>query len=90
MYLRIPDKSVVDKQAKEAFDYFVTLWKEYLNAQMIERYSQEIVADYQKGVQEQAMWANLKSSGKLPRRNSSGPEQIAKRKEEGAGVEGAG
>ena len=65
MYLRIPDKSVVDKQAKEAFDYFVTLWKEYLNAQMIERYSQEIVADYQKGVQEQAMWANLKSSGKL-------------------------
>lgn len=65
MYLRIPDKSVVDKQANEAFDYFVTLWKEYLNAQMIERYSQEIVADYQKGVQEQAMWANLKSSGKL-------------------------
>jgi len=65
MYLHIPDKSVVDKQAKEAFDYFVTLWKEYLNATMIEKYSQEIMADYQKGVQEQAMWANLKSSGKL-------------------------
>ena len=65
VYVRLPDKSVVDKQAKEAFDYFVTLWKEYLNAQLIERYSQEILAEYQKGVQEQAMWANLKSSGKL-------------------------
>ena len=64
-YVRLPDKSVVDKQAKEAFEYFVILWKEYLNAVMIERYSQEIMADYQKGVQEQAMWANLKSSGKL-------------------------
>lgn len=64
-FLRLPDKSVVDKQAKEAFDYFVILWKEYLNARYIERYSQEIMADYQKGVQERAMWANLKSSGKL-------------------------
>lgn len=65
VYVRLPDKSVVDKQAKEAFDYFVILWKEYLNAQMIEKYSQEILAEYQKGVQEKAMWANLKSSGKL-------------------------
>lgn len=65
VYMRLPDKSVVDKQAKEAFDYFVILWKEYLNAQMIERYSQEILADYQKGVQEKAMWAKLQSSGKL-------------------------
>ncbi len=65
IYLRLPDKSVVDKQAKEAFEYFVILWKEYLNAVMIERYSQEIMADYQKGVQEKSMWANLKGSGKL-------------------------
>ena len=65
VYMRLPDKSVVDKQAKEAFDYFVILWKEYLNAQMIEMYSQEILADYQKGVQEKAMWANFQSSGKL-------------------------
>lgn len=65
VYVRLPDKSVVDKQAKEAFEYFVILWKEYLNAVMIERYSQEIMADYQKGVQEKAMWANLKGSGKL-------------------------
>jgi hypothetical protein len=64
-YVRLPDKSVVDKQANEAFEYFVILWKEYLNAVMIERYSQEIMADYQKGIQEKAMWANLKSSGKL-------------------------
>ena len=63
--MRLPDKSVVDKQAKEAFDYFVILWKEYLNAQTIEMYSQEILADYQKGVQEKAMWAKLQSSGKL-------------------------
>ena len=65
VYVRLPDKSVVDKQAKEAFEYFVILWKEYLNAVMIERYSKEMMADYQKGVQEKAMWANLKSSGKL-------------------------
>ena len=65
MYLRLPDKSVVDKQAKEAFDYFVILWKEWYNSIMIERYSQEIMADFQKGVQENAMWANFKSSGKL-------------------------
>jgi len=65
VYLRLPDKSVVDKQAKEAFEYFVILWKEYLNARYIEKYSQEIMADYQKGVQEKAMWANLKGSGKL-------------------------
>ena len=65
VYMRLPDKSVVDKQAKEAFDYFVILWKEYLNAQMIEKYSQEILAEYQKGVQEKAMWANFQSSGKL-------------------------
>ena len=65
VYMRLPDKSVVDKQAKEAFDYFVILWKEYLNAQTIEMYSQEILADYQKGVQEKAMWAKLQSSGKL-------------------------
>ena len=65
VYMRLPEKSVVDKQAKEAFDYFVILWKEYLNAQMIEKYSQEILAEYQKSVQEKAMWANLKSSGKL-------------------------
>ena len=65
VYVRLPDKSVVDKQAKEAFEYFVILWKEYLNAVMIERYSQEIMADYQKGVQEKAMWAKFKSSGKL-------------------------
>ena len=64
-YVRLPDKSVVDKQANEAFEYFVILWKEYLNAQLIEKYSQKILADYQKGVQEKAMWANLKSSGKL-------------------------
>lgn len=63
--LRLPDKSVVDKQAKEAFDYFVILWKEYLNAYYIEKYSQEILADHQKSVQEKAMWANLKSTGKL-------------------------
>lgn len=65
VYVRLPDKSVVDKQAKEAFEYFVILWKEYLNARYIEKYSQEIMADYQKGVQEKAMWANLKGSGKL-------------------------
>ncbi len=65
VFLRLPDKSVVDKQAKEAFDYFVILWKEYLNARYIEMYSQEILADYQKSIQEKAMWANLKSSGKL-------------------------
>jgi len=65
VFIRLPEKSVVDKQAKEAFDYFVILWKEYLNAQMIEKYSQEILADYQKGVQEKAMWANFQSSGKL-------------------------
>ena len=65
VFLRLPDKSVVDKQAKEAFDYFVILWKEYLNARYIEDYSQEILADYQKSIQEKAMWANLKSSGKL-------------------------
>jgi len=65
VFLRLPDKSVVDKQAKEAFDYFVILWKEYLNARYIEMYSQEILADYQKSLQEKAMWANFKSSGKL-------------------------
>lgn len=65
VFLRLPDKSVVDKQAKEAFDYFVLLWKEYLNAYYIEKYSQEILADYQKSVQEKAMWAKLKSTGKL-------------------------
>ena len=65
VFLRLPDKSVVDKQAKEAFDYFVILWKEYLNARYIEMYSQEILADYQKSIQEKAMWANLKSTGKL-------------------------
>ena len=32
---------------------------------MIEKYSQDILAEYQKGVQEQAMWAKFKSSGKL-------------------------
>ena len=61
----LPDKKMLDKQAKEALDYFVILWENGLNAKMLETYTNEVQAIVKKEMEEAAFWANLQATGKL-------------------------
>ena len=64
-YCLMPDKATIDKQAKEALDYLVVLWRRGMGAKYLNDYTADTLAQVQKGIEEQAFWANLKSKGEV-------------------------
>ena len=65
LWYLLPDKKMIDKQAKEALDYFVILWENGLNAMMLENYTNEVQAAVKKEMEQAAFWANLQATGEL-------------------------